>query len=308
MALLWKGRYFDPCFKLTRIATARGEIRLRIGGNGPALLLLHGNPQTHSCWHAVANCLQDRFTLVMPDLPGYGGSFKPLPETNHFAHCKRAFSEDMLDVMRKLGFDSDAFFVAGHDRGGRVAHRLALDHPGKVKSLATLDIVPTLHHFENVDMDFAMGYYHWFWLAQPKPFPENLINADTLAWFQAHCSREPKDLTTCFNQQALEDYLEAITDPSTIEAICEDYRAAATIDLDHDRESRSAGNKIACPLLALWGAKGNIGKWYDPLSAWQAYSRDGVHVKAINAGHFVPEEAPEEVALELEKFFIGIQE
>mmetsp|Transcript_43471 Transcript_43471/g.114659 ORF Transcript_43471/g.114659 Transcript_43471/m.114659 type:complete len:300 (-) Transcript_43471:77-976(-) len=292
---------FFAGFRLGHASTRRGTIRFRIGGAGPPVLLLHGNPQTHACWHAVAPLLVNRFTVICPDLPGYGESFKPVPAVDHLPHSKRAIANDIVDFMDGLGFQE--FRVVGHDRGGRVGHRLALDHPSRVRALATLDIVPTLHHFEKADADFAMGYYHWFWLAQPRPFPESVINAAPDAWFQAHCSREPKDLNKFFHPSALEDYLSAVRQPPTIEGICEEYRAAASIDLVHDRESRASGNTLTHPLFVMWGSKGKIGKWYDPLNVWRSFSSQDVNGCDVPCGHYIPEEAPEEVSDHLIKFF-----
>jgi haloacetate dehalogenase len=189
----------------------------------------------------------------------------------------------------------------GHDRGARVSHRLALDWPDRVSKLAVLDIIPTIEHFERTDMAFAMGYYHWFWFAQPHPFPENVIDAAPEAWFRAHVGREPKELTF-FHPEALTDYLTAARDPAAIRGMCEDYRAAATIDLVHDRASRAAGRKIVCPLLALWGAKGKIAAWYDALAVWRLYATGPVTGGALDTGHYLPEEDPAGVTRELLQF------
>jgi haloacetate dehalogenase len=289
-----------PSFDLREIAVPDGALRARVGGSGPPLLLLHGNPQTHMMWNAVAPALTARFTVVCPDLPGYGGSFKPGASVDHAPYAKRAMAADMVAAMTALGFTR--FRLAGHDRGGRVAHRLALDHPQAVERLAVLDIVPTLVHFERADMAFALGYYHWFWFAQPHPFPEALINAAPEVWFHAHTNRSPRP-SDLFHPEALADYLAAARQPATITGMCEDYRAAATIDLAHDRESRSAGRQIACPLLALWGAHGRIGDWYDPLATWRAYSSAAVTGGAVAAGHYVAEEAPGDVLDWFARFF-----
>ena len=279
-------------FTAERIAVSGGELRLRHGGNGPPLLLLHGNPQTHAMWNAVAPALAEQFHVVCPDLRGYGQSFKPAATPDHAPYAKREMAKDFTELMTILGFDD--FFLAGHDRGGRVAHRLALDHPGRVKRLAVLDIVPTIEHFERTDMDFAMGYYHWFWLAQPHPFPEIVINAAPEDWFRNHTNRPP-EFGRFFDPDAYEDYLSAAREPDTIRGMCEDYRAAATIDLDHDRKSRAAGEKIRCPLLALWGAKGKIGQWYRPLEIWRQYADGEVTGGPVDSGHYLAEEAPDEV-------------
>jgi haloacetate dehalogenase len=275
------------------------EIRLRRGGSGPPLLLLHGNPQTHAMWHRVAPVLARRFTVIAPDLRGYGLSGKPPVSADHAAHSKRAMAADLAGLMAQLGHEQ--FQVVAHDRGARVAHRLALDHAAVVERICLMDIVPTLHHFEHADMAFAMGYYHWFWLAQPHPQPERLISQDVELWFDIHTNREPKD-RGFFHPEAREDYLAALRAPGTVTSICEDYRAAASIDLAHDRESRAAGARITCPLLALWGAKGKIGQWYDALEVWRGYASGPVTGHAVNSGHYLAEEAPEEVLAALDGF------
>ena len=278
------------------------RLRLRRGGKGPPLLLLHGNPQTHMMWHKVAPVLARRFTVICPDLRGYGLSSKPPVSADHAPYSKRALAADMVALMRGLGFDR--FQVASHDRGARVAHRLALDAPEAVERLCTMDIVPTLHHFETTDMVFAMGYYHWFFLAQPHPKPERMILRDVEDWFDIQTSREPKD-RSFFHPEARADYLEALRTPGTVEAICEEYRAGATIDLMHDRASREAGQRIACPLLALWGAKGKVGVWYQPIEVWRRYADGPVSGGPVNSGHYLPEEAPEEVLAALDGFLVA---
>lgn len=279
-------------FALQTVATPTASLRLRTGGSGPPLLLLHGNPQTHAMWHRLAPALAERFSVVAPDLRGYGGSQKFPASADHAAYAKRAMAQDMASLMHQLGHET--FLVAAHDRGARVAHRLALDHPARVRRLCLMDIVPTIEHFERTGMEFAMGYYHWFFLAQPHPGPEDMINRDPEAWFRFHTAREPKH-RGFFDPGAEADYLAALQDPATITAICEDYRAAATIDLVHDRESRAAGQRIACPLLALWGARGKIGQWYDALALWRRYAAGPVTGGAVPAGHYLAEEAPDSV-------------
>jgi haloacetate dehalogenase len=264
------------------------------------LLLLHGNPQTHAMWHLVAPALARRFSVVCPDLRGYGGSFKPPASDDHAAYAKTAMARDMVAVMHSLGHER--FYVGAHDRGARVAHRMAIDFPKEVKKLAVLDIVPTIEHFERTDMAFALGYYHWFWLAQPHPFPESLINAAPETWFNAHTSREPK-LPGFFAAAALADYLTAIRQPATIVGMCEDYRAAATIDLVDDGASRAAGRRVSCDMLVLWGEHGKIGKWYAPLDIWRRYCDGAVTGGAVQAGHYLAEEAPAEVLSWFAQFF-----
>lgn len=289
-----------PGFTLAEVTLDEGRIRLRHGGSGPPLLLLHGNPQTHLMWHAVAPELARSFTVVCPDLRGYGGSLKPPATPDHAPYAKRAMARDMVEVMEHLGHRR--FLVAGHDRGARVAHRLALDFPDSVQKLAVLDIVPTVEHFERTDMAFAMGYYHWFWLAQPHPYPEVLIDAAPEVWFNAHTTRgrKPDEL---FHPEALADYLAAARNPEAIRGMCEDYRAAASIDLEHDRASRAAGVKVQCPLLVLWGSKGKIGLWYEPLAIWRRYAAAEVTGGPVASGHYLAEEAPGEVLERFRAFF-----
>jgi len=284
---------------IQHVAVRDGTVRLRRGGSGPPLLLLHGNPQSHFMWHAVAPDLASRFDVIAPDLRGYGGSFKPAVTPDHGPYAKREMARDMVEVMEHFGHRR--FFVVGHDRGARVAHRLTLDWPDRVAKLAVLDIIPTLEHFERTDMAFAMGYYHWFWFAQRHPFPENVINAAPDAWFWAHTAREPKD-PGFLHAEALADYLAAARDPAAISGMCEDYRAAATIDLVHDRESRAAGQKITCPLHVLWGAKGKIPQWYDALAVWRDYATGPLTGGALDTGHYLPEEDPAGVTREIVQF------
>ncbi|MBT5051578.1 MAG: alpha/beta hydrolase [Rhodospirillaceae bacterium] len=291
---------FFPGFRMQNIAVKDGDLRVRTGGSGPPLLLLHGNPQTHAMWHKVAPDLAAAYSVVCPDLRGYGGSHKPEASADHAPYAKREMARDMAELMTHLGHDR--FYLAGHDRGARVSHRLAIDHPERVLMLAVLDIVPTIEHFERADMDFAMGYYHWFWLAQPHPFPEILINEAPEAWFRRHTSREPKG-DDFFDPDAYGDYLSAIRNPHMIRGMCEDYRAAATIDLEHDRASREAGDKVICPLLALWGARGKIEKWYRPLEIWRDYCSNQITGGAVASGHYIAEEAPEEILKQFRTFF-----
>ncbi len=290
---------FFESFVQQTVAVDAGPIRLRIGGAGPPLLLLHGNPQTHAMWHAVAPALARRYTVICPDLRGYGGSHKPPASADHAAYAKREMARDFAQLMTQLGHDR--FAVVSHDRGARVAHRLALDFPERIEKLAVLDIVPTLEHFERTDMSFALGYYHWFWFAQRHPFPENLISAAPETWFFAHTAREPKG-DDFFHPDALADYLAAVRNPEMIRGMCEDYRAAATIDLEHDRASRAAGDKIGCPLLVLWGAQGKIGGWYDALAIWRGYCSAEVIGGPVAGGHYLAEESPGEVLGWLESF------
>ena len=289
---------FFEGFTLTEVPVPGGTIRLRHGGSGPPLLMLHGNPQTHAMWNAVAPTLARRFTVICPDLRGYGFSLKPPATPDHAPYAKREMARDMVAVMAHFGHER--FRLAGHDRGARVAHRLTLDHPDRVEKLALLDIIPTLEHFERADMNFARGYYHWFWLAQPHPYPEWLIGKAPEEWWHQHTARGQSD---AFAPEALADYLAAVRQPEMVRGMCEDYRAAIGIDLEHDRASRAAGEKISCPLLALWGAKGSIAKWYDALAVWRSYATGPVTGGALNTGHYVAEEAPQETLDWFERFF-----
>jgi len=288
-----------PGFRLLDIEVPGSRVRLRAGGNGPPLLLLHGYPQTHVLWHKVAAILSARFTIIAADLRGYGDSAKPAGGADHAAYSKRAMAGDLVAAMAALGHDR--FFVGSHDRGARVGHRMALDHPRALLRLATLDIAPTREMYAGTSDAFARAYWHWFFLIQPAPFPERMIGADPDAYWLKKCGSGSAGLTQ-FDPAALAEYLRCFRDPATIHASCEDYRAAATIDLVHDRESRAAGRRIECPVLALWGAKGKVGQWYKPLDIWRDYARGPVTGGAVNSGHYLPEEAPGEVLAMLDGF------
>jgi haloacetate dehalogenase len=273
-------------------------IRARHGGSGPPLLLLHGNPQTHVMWHKVAPRLAQDFTVIATDLRGYGDSGKPPATADHGSYSKRTMAADQIQVMEHFGYRQ--FAVAGHDRGGRVAYRMALDHPDRVRQLAVLDIVPTLAAFQRADADFALGYYHWFFLAQPADLPERLIGADPDYFWRRHTTRGPKP-PDFFTAEAVEDYLRCFRNKETIRGICEDYRAGATIDRVHDAEDFGQ-RKIACPLLALWGGRGKLNTWYDVLAVWRDWA-DDVRGRAVDCGHYLAEEAPDDTYEELRKFF-----
>jgi haloacetate dehalogenase len=275
------------------------RVRHRLGERKPPLLLLHGNPQTHCMWHLVAPRLAGRFSVVATDLTGYGESDKPATDAAHSPYSKRAMARDQVAVMRRLGFER--FFVAGHDRGARVAYRMAFDHPARVARLAVLDIVPTWEAYKRADMAFGLSYFHWFFMTQPADLPERLIGADPEFYWHRHTSREPKD-PGFFAPGALADYLRCFRNPATIHAICEDYRAAASIDMAHDEADRAAGRRIAAPLLALWGAQGRLEAWYDVLAIWRDWAAD-VHGRVLDCGHYLPEERPDEVAAAFEAFF-----
>jgi haloacetate dehalogenase len=278
-------------FELTTIDTGEAQIRVRHGGSGPPLLLLHGNPQTHVMWHKIAPRLAQDFTVVAADLRGYGESSKPADASDHEPHSKRAMARDQVAVMQRLGFER--FFVAGHDRGGRCAYRLALDHPDRVQKLAVLDIVPTGEAFRRADFRFGMGYWHWFFLAQAYPLPENLIGANPDAMYSHSADY--------FTPEARAEYLKWSRDPATIHAICEDYRAGATYDFQLDEADRGK-RRISCPTLVLWGSRGALQNWYDVLEVWREWA-DDVRGRAIESGHFLPEEAPDDTYTELHAFF-----
>lgn len=273
-------------FRETRIRTAGAEIHMRVGGSGPPLLLLHGFPQTHVMWHRLAPVLAERFTVVCPDLRGYGASSKPEGGPDHAGYAKRAMAQDMAEVMDRLGHAR--FHVVGHDRGGRVGHRLARDHAARVATLSVLDICPTLAMYERTDRAFATAYYHWFMLIQPAPLPERMLAAVGPTYILGRVGGASGQ--GAFTKAALAEYERAFADPRTIHATCEDYRASATIDLEHDRTDRA--RKLAMPVLALWGARGVVGRMFDCLSEWRAVARN-VTGQALDCSHFLPEEAPE---------------
>jgi haloacetate dehalogenase len=286
-----------PGFRCLDVAVPGTTIRLRTGGSGPPLLLLHGNPQTHAMWHKVAALLRERFTLVCPDLRGYGDSGKPPTDAEHSPYSKRAMAADMAAVMSALGHER--FHVAGHDRGGRVAHRLALDHAPRVERLAVLDIAPTREMYRNTTEAFARAYWHWFFLIQPAPLPERMIGVDPRWYWLTKCGSGSAGLSI-FAPDALAEYLRCFADPATIHGSCEDYRAAATIDLRHDDED--GGRKLAQPLLALWGRNGAVHRCFDVLAFWRERARD-VSGRPLPGGHYLAEELPAEVAEALADFF-----
>jgi haloacetate dehalogenase len=285
-------------FSIDFVDTGEATIRARIGGKGPPLLLLHGNPQTHVMWHKIAPALAEHFTVVAADLRGYGESSKPTTTPDHEPYSKRAMARDMIALMRHFGFER--FAVAGHDRGGRVAYRLALDHPERVEQLAVLDILPTWEHYRRAGADFAMAYWHWFFLPQPYPLPEKLIGGDP-EWFFKRNWPAASEPPAFFDPEAVADYWRAFSDPRTVHAICEDYRAAATIDCRFD-EADFGKRRIACPLLVLWGKHGILEKLYDPLEVWRGWA-DDVRGFAIDSGHYLAEERPDETLAALLDFF-----
>ena len=282
---------------------ARIFARVSRGAQGPrpALLLLHGFPQSHVMWHRVATRLQQDFYLVLPDLPGYGDSSKAPGLPDHSNYSKRTMARDMVAVMDALGVDR--FYLCGHDRGGRVAHRLALDHPARVQKLCVLDIAPTLDMYAATDFEFARAYYHWFHLIQPAPLPETMIGGKPLAYLHAKLGGWGSTSMDYIEPAALAEYERCFVQTETIHAMCEDYRASAGIDLDHDRASRAQGQKIACDTLVLWGARGVVQRLFKPLALWQAQCAGQVTGQALEAGHFIPEELPIETAAQLHQFF-----
>jgi haloacetate dehalogenase len=287
---------------------ARIHARVPAGapGNRPALLLLHGFPQSHVMWARVAQQLKEDFYVVMPDLRGYGDSSKAPGLADHSNYSKRALAQDMVEVMDQLGVG--AFSVCGHDRGGRVAHRLAVDHPSRVQRLCVIDIAPTLDMYAATNFDFARAYYHWFHLIQPTPLPENMINGNPLPYLHAKLGGWGSAGLDYIEPAALAEYERCFQSPETIHAMCEDYRASAGIDLEHDRASRAGqatgAGKIACDVLVLWGERGVVQRLFKPIALWQAQCAGQVTGQTMAAGHFIPEELPELTATCLRDFFL----
>ncbi len=295
--------WFDG-FEEIRFGTGDAQIFARHGGNRskPALLLLHGFPQTHAIWHRVAQKLKDDYYLVMPDLRGYGDSSKAPGEADHANYSKRAMAQDLVKLMEGLGHRE--FFLCGHDRGGRVAHRLAVDRPERVRKLCLLDIAPTLDMYEATDMLFARYYYHWFHLIQPSPLPEMMIGPNAKQYLHAKLGGWGVKGLAHIEPQALAEYERCFCRAESIHAACEDYRASAGIDLDHDRESRATGAKVQCGMLVLWGEQGVIDKLFKPLALWRAQGAARVDGWSVPSGHYIPEELPDETAVALRQFFV----
>ncbi len=285
-------------FNKIQISTSGAAIFMEHGGSGSPLLFLHGYPQTHAMWHQVAPRFTSEFRVICPDLRGYGDSSKPKSTADHGTYSKRAMARDMVEVMEYFGYRE--FIVVGHDRGARVAHRMALDYPDRVKKACVMDIVPTYHMFAHTDQHFATGYYHWFFLIQPDGLPERLIGASP-AYYLAEKLKRWSAPEAQFAPELVSEYIRCFSNPETIRASCEDYRAAASIDLRDDETD--SGKKIRCPLLVLWGAKGFVQRTYDVLEIWRKYA-DHVKGKALDCGHFLPEEKPEDVVGELREFFV----
>lgn len=286
-------------FDSFEVATSGTTIHGVVGGEGEPLLLLHGYPQTHAMWHKVAERLESQFSLVIPDLRGYGTSGKPETDERHTPYSKRAMALDMHEVMQHFGFTS--YQVAGHDRGARVAHRLAVDFADHVRRLAVLDIAPTLEMYQNTSEAFARAYWHWFFLIQDAPFPERLIGSQPSEYWRHKCGRGSAGMTP-FSPDALAAYLAAFEDPAVIHGSCEDYRAAASIDLDHDKEDVDAKRLLQCPLLVLWASTGAIERCFDPLLLWRQRATN-VTGHAVQGGHYLAEECPVTIASEFTGFF-----
>jgi haloacetate dehalogenase len=279
---------FFPGFERHTVKTAGATITLVKGGEGPPLLLMHGAPQTHVSWHVVAPQLARDYTVIATDLRGYGESSKPADEKDHSSYSKRAMAQDQVEVMRHFGFEK--FDVVGHDRGGRVGHRMALDHSSRVTKLSVLDIVPTHYLYNHVSDQFARAYYHWFFFIQPAPFPETLIGNSVDFYFGRGDSETGREYLRVYRD-----------DPSNIHGMCEDYRASATIDLEHDEADRKQGRKVECPLQTLWAANGAMGRLYDVLAIWKEYGPRVVG-KGLPGGHTLQESAPAETLAELQAF------
>ena len=287
-----------PEFEYRRVVVAGVMINCAIAGSGPPVLMLHGYPENHVMWRHVAPALAEDHTVVLADLRGYGDSGKPVPDAAGGVYSKRSMAGDQLGLMRQLGFGS--FQLVGHDRGARVSHRLALDHPEAVTRLAVLDIAPTRQVLHNVTRTMATAYYHWFFLPVRNGIPEHLIGADPGFWIRSIVG-PLLGQGASIDAAAMEDYIRCFSDPGTIAGSCADYRSAASIDLVHDDETFAAGRKLECPVLVLWGAQGFVGREYEPLSVWREYAGD-VRGEALPTGHFLPEEAPDLVTAALRDF------
>jgi haloacetate dehalogenase len=287
-------------FTRTEIATSGARIVAVHGGKGPPVLLMHGNPFTHLSWHKVAPRLAQEFAVVATDLRGYGDSEKPPGGGDHSSYSFRAMAQDQVEVMAHFGFKR--FMAAGHDRGARVLHRMCLDHPDKVERAAIMDIMPQHYLFNNVTQQWATYAYHWFFMIQPAPMPETLMSADPDFFITKKLSKTAKGLSF-FGKEALEEYKRCFRNPATVHAMCEDYRATATVDLAMDTADMAAGRKMTTPALILWGATGAVGRIHKPAEIWPRYATDIRGAKALPCGHYLSEEAPEETYAELRAFF-----
>ena len=287
-------------FEIFDIDVGDIEVHGRIGGRGPGLLLLHGHPQTHVIWHRVADQLAEHFTVVAADLRGYGDSGKPRGDADHGNYSKRTMAADQVAVMADLGFAR--FKLLAHDRGARVGHRMCLDHAACVERAMFLDIAPTLDMYQQTDRRFATAYFHWFMLIQPSPLPERLIEADPSAYVDGLMGNRHAGLAP-FSDEALAAYRRALAMPGAVHGMCEDYRAANSIDLQHDQFDRAQGTVIECPLRVLWGRDGVIESLFDPLYLWQRCASQ-VEGHALDCGHYIPEEVPEALLSEAMGFLV----
>jgi haloacetate dehalogenase len=290
---------FTPFTVQREGVTLQGRTALGAPWEGQPLLLLHGHPQTHAMWHKVAPELAKRFKLVLMDLRGYGDSSRPESDALHTAYSKREMAQDAVAVMQHFGFTT--FNILAHDRGARVAHRLAADNPEIVQRMMLLDIAPTLDMYENTSRAFATAYWHWFFLIQPQPLPEALIESDPVRYIRSVMGKRHAGLTA-FAPEALEQYERCIQIPGSARGICEDYRASATIDLEHDRADIAAGKKIAQPIRVLWGEHGAVGANFDVLGLWRERATE-VSGRTLPCGHYIAEEAPSELFAEAHNFF-----
>lgn len=288
---------FIQGFQLQDVTLNNGiTLRVATGGSGPALVMLHGHPQNHLCWHKVAPVLAQHYTVVLPDLRGYGDSDKPASDAQHRPYSKRAMAQDIALLMTALGHPRFAF--VGHDRGARVGHRLALDYPDRVSACTFIDIAPTATMYQQTDREFATRYFWWFFLIQPEPLPETLIGSNTEFFLRQHIRAQLK-VADATPEAILKDYLRCYQHPAMVHAVCEDYRASATIDLEDD--AASAGERIRCPLLLLWGEQGTVGQLYDVPQTW-ADKASHIQGRALPCGHSPQEEVPSAFLAELQAF------
>ncbi|TQV77912.1 alpha/beta fold hydrolase [Denitrobaculum tricleocarpae] len=289
-----------PGFKRQRVQTTEGEILALVGGEGPPLLMLHGDPQTHLCWHGIAPRLAEDYSVVLTDLRGRGESHKPGLSPGHLAYAKRTYAKEQLEVMEALGFDN--FRLVGHDRGARVARRMALDHPERIERLAIMDIVPALDFYAHTTAQIAQDYYYFFFLTQPAPIPESLIRGDPEIFMGQILTGLPGQ-TAPYDPEAFKAYIAASTSEEAIVALCECFRAGLSQDIGHDRDDRAAGRTIACPTLVMWGDQGVVGKNFDIRSIWKAWAPDS-RFEPMPCGHFIPEEEPDRALRALREFLV----
>ena len=288
-----------PGFQTTTITTKGADIVVAHGGSGPPLLLIHGNPFTHVTWHKIAPRLAERFTLVLPDLRGYGDSSKPPGGGDHTDYSFRAMADDQVEVMKTLGFET--FYAGGHDRGARVLHRMCLDHPEKVTKAVFIDALPQHHLLQNITLNWAKFSWHWLFMIQPEPLPEKFMGSDPEFFIRYKLSKT-KQGTEFFDPEALSEYIRCIKNPATIHAMCEDYRATVTIDLEMDKKDFDEGKRVNCPVLLVWGAKGGVGRNHDARKVWTDYATNIVNAQSVPSGHYVQEECPDETYALLNSF------